>query len=213
MLDLRGHTDIPAPEEVLAELADACEKSGTEMFVIGAAARDLVIHARMQTEPVRATRDVDIAVAVRTDAQFQELSQLLTRTRSAPQKFIVLGIEVDIIPFGGNESDRTVRFADGSRLDVTGIREAHSTSVLVRLPKGTEVHVASPAALTALKILAWADRDDDNPKDGLDLGGQLPLRSHRCRGLHTARWPGRTRYHPRPSTAPHADPTYADPVC
>ena len=169
MLDLTGHTDIPVPEEVLAELADACGKSGTEMFVIGAAARDLVIHARKQTLPVRATHDVDIAVAVRTDAQFQELSQLITRKRSAPHKFKVLGIEVDVIPFGGNESDRTVRFNDGSRLNVTGIREAHSTSVLVRLPKGTEVHVASPAALTALKILAWSERHDDNPKDGLDL--------------------------------------------
>ncbi|WP_350270589.1 hypothetical protein AAFP32_03005 [Brevibacterium sp. CBA3109] len=169
MLDLTGHTDVPVPEEVLAELADVCGKSGTEMFVIGAAARDLVIHARKQTQPVRATHDVDIAVAVRTDAQFQELSQLLTRKRSAPHKFSVLGIEVDIIPFGGNESDRTVCFADGSSLDVTGIREAHSTSVLVRLPKGTEVYVASPAALTALKILAWSERHDDNPKDGLDL--------------------------------------------
>lgn len=203
MLDLSGRTDIPVSEEVLAELADVCEKSGTEMFVIGAAARDLVIHARMQTKPVRATRDVDIAVAVRTDAQFQKLSRLLTRTRSAPHKFIVLGTEVDIIPFGGNESDRIVRFADGSRLDVTGIREAHSTSVLVRLPKGTEVHVASPAALTALKILAWADRHDDNPKDGLDLGVILSALSESP--FDDEVW--------HDDEALDADPTYADPVC
>lgn len=169
MLDLTKRTGVPVSEEVLVELATVCRKSGVEMLVIGAAARDLVIHARQQTEPVRATHDVDIAVAVRTDAQFQVLSQLLSRKRSAPHRFSVSGIEVDIIPFGGNESDRTVRFDDGSRLDVTGIREAHSTSVLVRLPKGTEVLVASPAALTALKILAWSERHDDNPKDGLDL--------------------------------------------
>ena len=37
MLDLTGHAEVPVPEVVLAELADVCGKSGTEMFVIGAA--------------------------------------------------------------------------------------------------------------------------------------------------------------------------------
>lgn len=169
MIDLTGHPHIPVPEDVLAELASACERAGTDLLVIGAAARDLVIHAQQRTHPVRATHDIDIAVAINTDAQFQELARLLTRRRSSPHTFSVLDIEVDILPFGEVESDRTVRFPDGSHLDVTGIREANSTSVLVRLPHGTEVHVASPAALSVLKILAWSERHNDNPKDGMDL--------------------------------------------
>lgn len=179
MIDLTGRTDIPVPEEVLAELMQACEKVNVELLVIGAAARDLVIHAQQRTTPIRATHDVDIAVAVRTDDQFSELSAFLTRIGRSPHKFDVLGIEVDVIPFGGNESNRTVHFDDGSILDVTGVQEAHSTSVVVRLPQGVEVRVASPAQLTALKVLAWSARHTDNPKDGVDLAVILSALSER----------------------------------
>lgn len=169
MIDLTGHTDIAVPEEVLAELAAVCREAATDLLVIGAAARDLVIHARQRSQPVRATHDVDIAVAIRTDDEFRELSDRLSPKGASPHKFDVLGVEVDVIPFGGNETDRTVRFADGSCLNVTGIREAHANAVLVRMPNGTDVHVATPAALTALKILAWSERHNDNPKDGMDF--------------------------------------------
>lgn len=170
MIDLTGHADVPVPEEVLAELTKICRQLDVELLVIGAAARDLVIHSQQHKDPVRATVDVDIAVAVRNDKQFFELSRMFTRKGRASHRFTVLGIDVDIVPFGGNEANRTVAFADGNLLDVTGIQEAHSTSVKVRMPQGTEVQVASPAALTALKILAWSERHTDNPKDGLDLG-------------------------------------------
>lgn len=76
-------------------------------------------HYGQQTEPIRATDDVDIAVAVRTDEQFLELSGMFARRGKAPHKFNVLGVEVDIVPFGGNEADRTVTFTDGNLLDVT----------------------------------------------------------------------------------------------
>lgn len=81
----------------------------------------------------------------------------------------MFGVEVDIVPFGGVEVRRRVRFADDHLLDVTGLQEAHSTSVTVRMPGGRELQVASPAMQTALKVLAWRDRHHDNPKDGLDL--------------------------------------------
>lgn len=68
-------------------------------------------------------------------------------------------------------------FSDGSVFDATAISEAHSTSVTVRFPHGTEVQVASPAALTALKILAWRERRADNPKDALDLATILTAMS------------------------------------
>ncbi|UVI36880.1 nucleotidyl transferase AbiEii/AbiGii toxin family protein [Brevibacterium spongiae] len=169
MIDLAGHEDVPVPEDVLRELAAACRTVGVEFLVIGAAARDLVIHSQQRTAPVRATKDIDIAVAVRDDDHFRALTQVLARKGSAPHKFTVLGVEIDVIPFGGNEVGRAVTFSDGSVFDATGIAEAHATSVTVRLPKGTVVQVASPAALTALKILAWSERHEDNPKDAIDL--------------------------------------------
>lgn len=169
MIDLIGRTDVPVAEEVLAELATACRALDLEPLVVGAAARDLVIHAPQKSDPVRATHDIDIAVAVRADEQFAALARHLPRKGKALHKFVVLGVEVDIVPFGGIEQQRVVRFADDHLLDVNGLQEAHDTSIRVRMPQGTEVRVASAPAQTALKVLAWRDRHHNNPKDGLDL--------------------------------------------
>src|SRR5699024_4218811 len=168
MINLTGRTDVPVPEDALRDLTALCRTAEVEFLVIGAAARDLVIHSRQRSEPTRATKDIDIAVAVRGDEDFRALAQVLDRRGRAPHKFIVHGIEIDVISFGGNEVDRSVTFSDGSVFDATGISEVHSTSVTVRFPHGTEVQAASQAALTALKILAWSERHADNPEDALD---------------------------------------------
>ena len=52
---------------------------------------------------------------------------------------------------------------------LSALQEAYATSIAVRMPHGTELRVASAPAQTALKVLAWRDRRDVNPKDGLDL--------------------------------------------
>lgn len=170
MIDLTGRDDIPVPEEVLAELSRLCTDLDLDYIVVGAAARDLAIHARQRTAPVRATEDIDIAVAVRRGEQFSELTARLAPTGRSQHRFEVLGVDVDVVPFGGIERDRTIRFADDHLLDVNGLQEAHLTSVRVRMPRGAEIRVASAPAQTALKVLAWRDRHHTNPKDGLDLG-------------------------------------------
>lgn len=170
MIDLTGRDDIPVPEEVLAELSRLCTDLDLDYIVVGAAARDLAIHARQRTAPVRATEDIDIAVAVRHEEQFSELTARLAPTGRSQHRFEVLGVDVDVVPFGGIERDRTIRFADDHLLDVNGLQEAHLTSVRVRMPRGAEIRVASAPAQTALKVLAWRDRHHTNPKDGLDLG-------------------------------------------
>lgn len=169
MIDLTGRTDVPVAEEVLTELAGICHGLELEFLVVGAAARDLVIHALQHNQPIRATEDIDIAVAVRVSEQFAGLTDRLTRKGNSQHKFEVLGVEVDVVPFGGIEQGRSVHFADDHLLDVNGLQEAHATSILVRMPHGTELRVASAPAQTALKVLAWRDRHHDNPKDGLDL--------------------------------------------
>ncbi|ASK66170.1 hypothetical protein CFK39_10505 [Brachybacterium avium] len=169
MIDLTGRTDIPVAEEVLAELSTLCTELGLEYIVVGAAARDLVIHALQHTVPIRATEDIDIGVAIHVGEQLTELADRLSRKGTSEHKFTVRGVDIDIIPFGSNEQGREVRFADDHLLDVNGLQEAHATSVSVRMPQGTEIHVASAPAQTALKVLAWRDRHAVNPKDGLDL--------------------------------------------
>lgn len=169
MIDLTGRTDVPVAEEVLSALQATCRKLGLEFLVVGAAARDLTIHALQRSTPIRATEDIDIAVAVRVSEQFDEFAKHLKRKGESQHKFEVLGIEVDVVPFGGLEHDRKILFADDHLLDVNGLQEAYATSIAVRMPHGTELRVASAPAQTALKVLAWRDRHDVNPKDGLDL--------------------------------------------
>lgn len=168
-LDLTGRDDIPVPEAVVAELAGRARRAGLDILVIGAAARDLVVHAPIRTTTTRATLDVDIAVAVGGPGEVSALTAGLDRVRGSEHTFTVLGVEVDVVPFGGLERDRKVRFPDGNQLDVNGIAEALRTSVEVVLPAGTTVRVASLPAQAVLKVLAWRDRRFDSTKDARDL--------------------------------------------
>lgn len=169
MIDLSGRNDVPVAEAVLRELSATCGDIGVEFLVIGAAARDLIIHARQHGQPVRATEDIDIAVAVHAGEQFTQIARRLGQKGRSEHRFVVLGVEVDVIPFGRIEHNRTIHFKDDHRLDVNGLREAHATALSVRLPQGTVVRVASAPAQSVLKILAWRDRHLVNPKDGSDL--------------------------------------------
>ncbi|RNI20895.1 hypothetical protein [Flexivirga caeni] len=169
MIDLTGRTDVLVPEEVLSELSSACRELGLEFLVVGAAARDLIIHARQQSNPERETDDVDIAVAVRAEGQFSDLIRRFPLVRGHQNKITVHDVEVDVVPFGDIEQARTILFPDDHRLDVNGLQEAHATAVSVRMPNGTEIRAAGAPAQTALKILAWRDRHEANTKDGIDL--------------------------------------------
>lgn len=177
---------MPVAEPVLAELASALGDLDIPFLVIGAAARDLAIHARQGATAVRATLDLDIAVAVDSSAEFEAIGARLPRSPHVPHRFDVLGTEVDVVPFGPVESGRSICFANDHRLDVTGLAEAAATSLPVLLPGGALVRVASPAAQTALKVLAWRDRGHGHSKDALDLFTILAAMSEhpfRRRGL------------------------------
>jgi predicted nucleotidyltransferase len=101
----------------------------------------------------------------------------LARVRGGVHTFAVLGVEVDVVPFGGIEEDRAIRLPDGHVLDVNGIAEALKTSIEVRLPRGTVTRVASLPAQAVLKILAWRDRRFASSKDAQDLKAILTAAS------------------------------------
>lgn len=167
-LDLSQVGGLPVPVAVLRELRERAAALDVELLVIGAAARDMVVQAATQGQPARATLDVDVAVAVDRGG-FEAFTRDLQRVRKSEHKFLLLGVEVDVVPFGPIEEDRSVVLNEGHRLDVTGVAEAARSAVTVDLPDGLKVKVASLPAQAALKVLAWRDRHRDNSKDGLDL--------------------------------------------
>lgn len=113
---------------------------------------------------------MDVAVAVADLASYESLASSLQRSVGRGHLFLVHGVDVDIIPFGGIESPgRSITWPDEMAMDVHGFAEAHRQAVVVKVPGGLEVRVASLAAQSALKILAWRDRRHEGDKDAIDL--------------------------------------------
>ncbi|WP_151526456.1 hypothetical protein [Serinicoccus kebangsaanensis] len=179
VLDLANHASLPVAVPVVEALQRRADSQGVSMVMIGAAARDIVVHAPLQQHSTRSTKDIDIAVGVSSDG-YRRFTAGLLPLGGGGHKFVVDGAEVDVVPFGDVERDRQVHLGDGFRLDVNGVAEARATAVRVRLAPHLVVAVASLPAQAALKVLAWRDRQFDNPKDAQDLheiltaAGQLP---------------------------------------
>jgi predicted nucleotidyltransferase len=175
MIDLSTSTDpdLNVAAHVLSVLDASVKAVGTEYMVVGATARNILAVALLDRLPGRATRDVDIAVAVADWPTFERLTRGLT-PRGSTHAFTVqvLGaaVDVDVVPYGGVEGpDRRVVFPNDHELNVLGVREAFDAAQTVRLPGGLDVRVPTVPGLAVLKILAWADRRFQSSRDAVDL--------------------------------------------
>lgn len=173
--DASRTADELVPVEIVRLVQGALDKDGVTYVFIGALARDLVVHAPSRTAITRATRDIDLAVAVETGEQHQTLLRRLGQpSRTAPQRVIVERFQVDVIPFAGAT---TAALLGNSVLDVTGLPEAARRPTWVTIDEGTTVPVAGIDAQAILKVLAWRDRRSHTQKDALDLGQILSASS------------------------------------
>ena len=104
--------------ETLHELSICYAELGTEVYVVGAAARDLAMRLlKMQNAP-RRTLDLDVAVLLQDWQQYKQLTTILLHHHfikaSEKQRFIYQGTngknqyEVDIVPFGAIAIDEQV---------------------------------------------------------------------------------------------------------
>jgi predicted nucleotidyltransferase len=141
-----------------------------DFFIVGAAARDLIIVAATGEPPARATEDVDIAIGISSWSAYGELVNGLDAVGASKHKFLVSGIEVDIVPFGGVEhADRTITWPDEMSMNLLGFREAFDAAEVVRIGDGSTVKVAPLTAQFFLKLMAWSDRKHITTKDAVDL--------------------------------------------
>lgn len=97
-IDLRGVRPLPVPVEVLRIIDERARQLEVQVIVIGAAARDLLVHARRASRSPRATLDVDVAVAVDRPG-LEAFTQAWQRIEGNEHKFLILGVEVDVVPF------------------------------------------------------------------------------------------------------------------
>jgi len=170
-LDLSSST---APEAVVAGavVAELTNLGALDapFMLIGATARDLHSLTIVGTPPARATRDVDIAVAVPSWHEYDEIVRALERAGRHEHAYLVARARVDLVPFGDLEtSERTLEWRDGARMTTFGLREAMTSSVAVLLPGGASARVPSMPGLAFLKLAAWHDRRLETRRDAVDL--------------------------------------------
>lgn len=153
---------------------------GIPFLVVGASARDLVLHHAHGVEIIRATGDIDFGIQVESWGAFLALKSALLdkqfKESDQKQRLISpLGIPVDIVPFGAIEDDSaTISWPPENNIDmnVLGFREAceHADIVRVRDHPALDIPVVTMAGLSILKIIAWTDRIPDiRRKDAIDL--------------------------------------------
>jgi predicted nucleotidyltransferase len=128
--------------------------------------------------PMRATQDVDFAIAVEDWDQFQRLRTALLATdhfepsRVEHRLFLktpkgTTKIPIDLIPFGGVAEGDMIAWPPerDTVMTVAGFEDALAASVQVQVNATLSLPVVSLAAI--LKLFAWQDWTND--KDALDL--------------------------------------------
>jgi predicted nucleotidyltransferase len=169
---------------VIGEIQQAATKHGVPVFVVGAVARIILLENIHGLTVGRTTTDVDFAFAFDNWEQFHAIKTfLLENTRFNASEhaahrlyFRAPGFEhsykVDLIPFGGVEtSQNTIAWPPDMSImmNVAGFSDAFAAAESVEVSPGIEIAVASLPGIAILKLFAWADRRQENPKDAIDL--------------------------------------------
>jgi len=178
-LSLIGKID-PKTVEVLRTVNAVLAELEIAYVIVGATARDLVLHFGHGAKIQRATADVDFAIQVSDWEAFNQLKDRLCEegfeTTDELQRLYGPNKEpIDMVPFGGIE-DKGANIAWPPKGDIAmsalGFSEAcqNADKVLIADDPQTAVPVATPIGLMLLKLIAWTDRSPElRPKDALDI--------------------------------------------
>lgn len=168
---------------VLARLLSIAQRNSMAYFVIGATARDIVMTHVFGIDAGRATRDVDLAIALENWQQFAAVKQdfidsgdFQAGTQAHRLYFQQdrhgIAYPVDLIPFGAIERAKNEIAWPPDMLvvmNVAGYAEALRSALEVDVGDGVLTKVVSLPALAALKLLAWQDRGLEDSKDAHDF--------------------------------------------
>ena len=175
-MDLSDKNDLQWLSELVGDLRRVAPAH--EPLMVGAMARDLLLHYGCGVPITRATTDLDLAFAVGDWGEFNALRNALldsgsfTPSPSVNHKVFHQRIAIDLIPFGGveNPAGQITWPIDESLMRVLGYREAYATSVQFLLPTAQRIATVSLPMLATLKVIAWSERHTTAPrKDANDL--------------------------------------------
>jgi predicted nucleotidyltransferase len=164
---------------IFEQIERACQQINVDFYLVGAVARDISMALHGLKAP-RVTRDLDLAVLVPTESDYQQLRDtLLAQGDFAEVKAMPFTLkyaeqtDVDLLPFGGLELSSGIRVNRGegvARLAVTGFAEVyeHGTK-LITLDEQFTFRVCDLPGMVLLKLIAYDDRPEHRGKDLADI--------------------------------------------
>jgi predicted nucleotidyltransferase len=170
--------------DILRRIDVATRALGIDYFIVGALARDLILLHVYGKDTGRATRDVDIGIAIN---DWQKLAQLranlvesghfVAQAKVAHRLYYLspasgLGIPLDLLPFGALEgANATIAWPPDWAIvmNESGFSQAYATRLSLQAANGLRLPVAALPALAVLKLLAWQDRHLQSAKDASDF--------------------------------------------
>lgn len=179
LLNIAGKIDADTVS-IYRTVKQAAVKLEMPFVVVGASARDLVLHHYYGAKIQRATIDIDFGVQVPNWTAFKTLKQKLIEenfkeTTSQHRMLSPQGMPVDIIPFGPlQDGDANISWPPRGEeiMNVLGFQEACDHPVIVRIQyePSIDIPVAAPQGMALLKFIAWINRGAGNRiKDAKDL--------------------------------------------
>lgn len=167
--------------ETLSALSECYAAIGSEVYVVGAAARDIALRLLNVEDTPRRTLDLDVAVALSDWSQYNKLSAIMQQNNfvkaEALQRFYYLGkdgrnrYEVDVVPFGEIEKDGLIAWPpEGSPvMSVKCFSEVMSHADKVTVDEDFSFRLASLSGQFLLKLDTWSDRHLHTKKDVSDM--------------------------------------------
>lgn len=164
-------------KEVFDALEEAFAVTGTDYYLIGALAKD-IWYARGNKKS-RQTKDVDFAVLVGSQGEYEAVKQYLKEHKNFIDRkgnsFVLLtpsGVQVDILPFGEIAIDDgvTVAGAGLTNIRVNGFMEVYQLGTQeVEMQTGHNFKIATLPSIVLLKLIAFDDRPEKRSKDARDV--------------------------------------------
>jgi predicted nucleotidyltransferase len=151
--------------EIVANVANS---ANALFFVVGAAARDMILIHGYGIESTRGTEDIDFGIQVSDWDQFKKLKNGLIATEKFnstenPQRLSYEKyLKVDLIPFGKiADPDYSVSWPPDHQMVMStlGFDESYHHSLTVRLRSNPifEIKFASLSGIVLLKLISWND--------------------------------------------------------
>jgi len=179
LLNISGKVD-PRICEVFYSVNSVLSELKIPYIVVGATARDLVLHHGHGAKIQRATDDVDFAIEVADWNAFAIIKNTLCEkgfreTKAQHRLLSPAEMVVDIVPFGDVEDEEySIAWPPKGEtiMNVLGFKEACDNAEWLRIQEEPvlDIPVATPVGMSLLKIISWADRAIElRNKDAKDI--------------------------------------------